>query len=45
MICFNIIFLNVDSSINIQHKLLKFCEVVLDIIMEGIVSQIFLIWP
>ena len=42
---FYIIILNVDSSISIQHKLLKRCEAILDIIMEGIVSQIFYIGP
>ena len=38
---FTNIFLNVDISINVEHKPFKFFEVILDIIMEGNVSQIF----
>ena len=37
---FTISFLNVDNSINIQHKLFKFGESILDIIIEGTMSQI-----
>ena len=36
----NIIF-NVDISINVEHKPFNFFEAILDIIMEGTVSQIF----
>ena len=43
-IVYTIIF-NVNSSITIQHKLLKFCEAILDIIMEGTVSQTFYLGP
>ena len=38
---FTSIFLNVDISINVEHKPFKFVEVILDIIMKGTVSQIF----
>ena len=38
---FSIIFLNVDSSFNIINRLFKFALVIIDILMEGTVSQIF----
>ena len=38
---FTNIFLNVDISINVEYKPFNFFEVILDIIMEGTVSQIF----
>ena len=38
---FPIIFLNVDSSFNISDRLLKFSVVIIDMLMEGTVSQIF----
>ena len=37
---FTYTFLNVDISFNMYHQLFKLCEVILDIIMEGTVSQI-----
>ena len=42
---FAIIFLNVDNSVNIETRLFKFCVLILDIIMEGTVSQIFILGP
>ena len=32
-----------DNSVNIKTKLFKFCVLILNIILEGIVSQIFLL--
>ena len=37
---FTFLFLNLDKSINIVHRLFKLSEVIPDIIMEGTVSQI-----
>ena len=42
-ILFPCLFLNVDSSFNIKDRQLKLAVVVLGIMMEGIVSQIFFI--
>ena len=42
---FAIIFLNVDNSVNIKTRLFKLCVLILDIIMEGTVSQIFYFGP
>ena len=42
---FTNIFLNVNISINVEHILFKSVEVILDIIMEGTVSQIFDLGP
>ena len=39
---FAIISLNVDNSVNDDSRLFKFGVLILDIIMEGTVSQIFL---
>ena len=39
------IFLNLHNLINIDHRLLNFLVVTLDIIMEGTVSQIFSLGP
>ena len=41
IVIFPIIFLNFDNLISIAHKLFKFRELILDIITEGTVSQIF----
>ena len=41
-IFFTVIFLKLDNSINIEHRLFKFCEVIFYIIMEG-TCLIFLI--
>ena len=38
---FSIIFLNVQSSFNIINRLFKFSLVIIDMLMEGTVSQIF----
>ena len=38
-------FLNLHNLINIDHRLLNFLVVTLDIIMEGTVSQIFSLGP
>ena len=38
-------FLNVDSSFDIENRLLKFFVVVYGIIMEGTMSQIFFLGP
>ena len=38
-------FLNLDNSIYIVHRLLKFSIVILDIITEGTVSHIFYLGP
>ena len=38
-------FFNVDTSINIANTLFKFSEVILNIITEGTVSQIFYLGP
>ena len=40
-IIYIILNLNLDNSINIVHRLLKFSMVILDVMMEGTVSQIF----
>ena len=40
MIC-----LNVNNSVNIKTRLFKFCVLILDIIMEGTVSQNFYLGP
>ena len=40
-IFFAYIFLNLDNSIIIVHRLLKFSIVILDMITEGTMSQIF----
>ena len=42
---FTDIFLNLHNLINIDHRLLKFAVVILGIIMEGTVSQIFRLGP
>ena len=42
---FSIIFLIVDNSVNIETRPFKFCVLILDVIMEGTVSQIFLLGP
>ena len=42
---FAIIFLNVDNSINIGTKHFKCCMLILDIIMEETMSQIFILCP
>ena len=42
---FTTIFLNVNISTNVEHKLFKFCEVSLNITVEGTVSQIFYLGP
>ena len=42
---FAYIFLNSDNSINIVHRLLNFFIVILDMITEGTVSQIFYLGP
>ena len=42
---FPIIFLNVDSSFNILDRHLKLSVGILDILMEGTVSQIFYLSP
>ena len=42
---FAIIFLNVDNSVNIETRLFKFCVLNIDTIMEGTVSQIFILGP
>ena len=34
-----------DNSINIETRLLKLCVLIVDIIMEGTVSQIFILGP
>ena len=34
-----------DNSVNIETRLLKFCVLIVDIIMEGTVSQIFILGP
>ena len=39
------IFLNADNSVNIKTRLFKFCVLILDIIMEGTVSQNFHLCP
>ena len=39
------IFLNVDNSINNGYNLLNFSVVIVDIVMEGTVSQIFYLDP
>ena len=38
---FIVIFLNLDNSFDIIYKLFKFGVVILDIVTEGTVSQIF----
>ena len=40
---FAIIFLNVNNSVNIETRLFKFYVLNLDTIMEGSVSQIFIL--
>ena len=42
---FTITFFNVDNSINIEHKIFKFCEVSFDSMMEGSMSRIFYLGP
>ena len=42
---FSVIFLNLDSSFDMKDRTLKLSVVVLGIIMEGTVSQIFLFRP
>ena len=42
---FAYIFMNLDNSINIVHRLLKFSIVILDMITEGTVSQILYLGP
>ena len=42
---FAIIFLNVDHSVNVYPKLFKFGVLILDIIMEGTMSQILYLGP
>ena len=42
---FAYILLNLNNSINIVHRLLKCPMVILDIIMEGNMSQIFYLGP
>ena len=42
---FPIIFLNMDTSSNIQDRLLKFYLVIIDMLMEGIVSLYFYLGP
>ena len=42
---FYYIFLNLDNSINIVHRLLKFSIGILDMITEGTVSQISYLGP
>ena len=42
---FTDIFLNLHNLIDIAHRLLKFAVVILGIIMEGTVSQIFRLGP
>ena len=39
------IFLNVDNSINNGYNLLNFSVVIVDIVMEGTMSQIFYLGP
>ena len=34
-----------DNSVNIETRLLKFCVLIVDIIIEGTVSQIFILGP
>ena len=38
---FSIIFLNLDNSVNIETRLFKLCVLILDIIMEGTVSDFY----
>ena len=38
-------FLNLDNSVNILYKLLKYGVVILDTIIEGTVSHIFDLGP
>ena len=42
---FAIMFLNVDNSVNIERRLFEFCELILDVIMVGTGSQIFILGP
>ena len=42
---FAIKFLNVDNSVNIETRLLKYCVLIFDIIMEETVSPIFVLGP
>ena len=42
---FSIIFLNVDSSLNIYDRQLNFSVVIIDMMMEGTVSQISYLGP
>ena len=42
---FAIIFLNVNNLVNIETRLFKFVVLILDIIIEGTVSQIFILSP
>ena len=34
-----------DNSVNIETRLFKLCVLILDIIMEGTMSQIFILGP
>ena len=34
-----------DNSVNIEARLFKLCVLILDVIMEGNVSQIFILGP
>ena len=42
---FSLIFLNLNSSFNIKSRLLKFSMVIIDIMMQGTVSQILYLGP
>ena len=42
---FLIILLNVDSSFNIQDRLLKFSVVIIDMLIEETMSQILYVGP
>ena len=42
---FAIIFLNVDNSVNIEGKPFKVCVLIIDGILEGTVSQIYILGP
>ena len=41
----SIMFLNVDSSFTIKDRLLKVSVVIIDMLMEGTVSQIIYLGP
>ena len=42
---FAIIFLNMDNSVNIEPRLFKLCVLILNIMMKGTISQIFILGP